>query len=107
MRACVCARVCVCVYTLLGMPQLVPPSAHRPQHHPLLFTRAEEKDDLAGGRMDFDEFLAVFGRCRIKDSEITMDYAVSVAVSTRSPHKTGATLVGDGHTALRSFATVV
>ena len=63
----------------------------------------DDDDDEGGGRVSFEEFLAIFGRCRIRDADVTMDYAVSVAVSAQSPHATGATILGDSHTALRSL----
>lgn len=71
----------------------------------LLCIRAWSADGHPGRPMEFDEFLAVFGRCSIRDKEITMDFAVSFAVSSNSPHVTGATMLGDGYTALRSLAT--
>jgi hypothetical protein len=44
----------------------------------------------------------VLAHCVVKDRAISMDYAVSVAVSTSSGHTKGLTMLGDGDTLLRS-----
>lgn len=45
-------------------------------------------------RVSFDDLRFFVGRCAIKDSDISMDFAVSVAVSNRSPLARGSIMQG-------------